>query len=478
MESDAHESVLRLRLVSVAASEKISDHVQDTEREESSERTSINTCDGGSESVGVSYLTPKNDDDERKEEKVEDLTGSETEAAERVGEEDEEESDGESASSEDSLLAASLRRITVAVNGIGERMGQIEGKLEEKMGELGEKISRLETRFNEKVSKLETKFKEKVESTKANIETISHWAWNSLTFDKLPQWLQDNEYLTDHHRPPMNSFSGCFKSMFRMHTETWNIWTHFLGFVFFVVLSLGIYVYGDYITFLFEDIEIYKLPATEQAMLFCFFLAAMICLSCSALFHLLSNHSQTVYKIFSRLDYSGIAILITGSSIPAYYYGFYCSYTARCTHMTVTGILCVACVIVSLWEKFATPEYRPLRFATFVLFGVYGVIPGIHIGLSEGFEKQHVIDAGKGLLVMGSLYIVGAIFYVLRFPERFFPGKFNTWASSHQLFHICVVCAALVHYDTLLCMIKYRMTIDSCALDLTNTLPALELTGL
>ena len=383
------------------------------------------------------------------------------------GDEDREGDDGASVHSEDSLIAVSLQRISETMSGIGERMGRLEGQLEEKMNQLGNKVAEIETRLNEKVGELEAKIKEKVEKTKVNIEQISHWAWNSLPFDKLPAWLQDNEYLTHQHRPPMNSFTGCFKSMFRMHTETWNIWTHFLGFVFFVMLCLGIYVYGDYITYLFEDIDVYQLPATEQAMLFCFFLAAMICLSCSAMFHLFSNHSKTVSYIFSCLDYSGIAILITGSSIPAYYYGFYCQTISRYVHMAISGALCIACVVLSLWDKFSARAYRPLRFTTFVLFGVYGAIPTLQIAIGEGIEKQHIVQALTGILMMGGLYLLGALLYVLRFPERIFPGKFNTWASSHQIFHVCVVCAALVHYDTLLSMIKYRMSND-CALELLS----------
>ena len=362
------------------------------------------------------------------------------------------EKDDGSVHSEDSLIAVSLHKIEAKI---------------------GEKVVEIETRLGEKVGELEAKMERKVEIRKANIENIAHWAWKSLPFDKLPHWLQDNAFLTDAHRPPMHSFTGCFKSMFRMHTETLNIWTHLLGFIFFLMLCLGIYVHRDYITFLFEDIEVYKLPATEQAMLLCFFLGAMVCLSCSTLFHLFGNHSQDVYRLFSRLDYTGIAILITGSSIPAYYYGFYCSLMAQFVHIGVISVLCIACVIISLWKKFGTPKYRPLRFATFVLFGLYGFIPGIHVALREGFNQQHVVQALIGMAVMGGVYILGAVIYVLRVPERFFPGKFNTWASSHQLFHICVVCAALIHYDTLLSMIKYRMSTQTCGME-SISLPTLE----
>lgn len=53
--------------------------------------------------------------------------------------------------------------------------------------------------------------------------------WRVIPFDVLPDWLKDNDYLLHGHRPPMPSFRACFKSIFRIHTETGNIWTHLLG---------------------------------------------------------------------------------------------------------------------------------------------------------------------------------------------------------------------------------------------------------
>ena len=299
------------------------------------------------------------------------------------------------------------------------------------------------------------------------IEKIVHRAWSAISFDSLPHWLKDNEFLRHHHRPPMNSFRGCLKSIFRLHTETWNIWTHLLGFVFFVILCMGVYVFGDYITWLFEDVTIHNLPWVEQVMLSFFFIGAMACLSCSFMFHMFSNHSHRIYKVFSRLDYSGIAFQITGSSIPAYYYGFYCTTLAKYTHISILIALCIVCVSISLWSKFATPKYRPLRFAVFAIFGLYGVVPAIHILLRDGLEEAQDGFSVLGMVLMGALYLFGAGLYVLRIPERFFPGKFDIWASSHQWFHVFVVTAALVHYDSLLNMVKYRLSVGaSCIGDL------------
>jgi len=47
---------------------------------------------------------------------------------------------------------------------------------------------------------------------------------------------------------------------------------------------------------------------------------------------------------------------------------------------------------------------------------------------------------------MGAFYLGGAFLYGSRIPERHYPGKFDFWFHSHQIFHICVLVAALLHY--------------------------------
>lgn len=81
-----------------------------------------------------------------------------------------------------------------------------------------------------------------------------------------------------------------------------------------------------------------------------FFGGAIVCLGMSTLYHTFSCHSQRVGKIFSKLDYCGIALLIAGSFVPWLYYGFYCDYmvgfTLRrltLTKRTFSLQLCCAC---------------------------------------------------------------------------------------------------------------------------------------
>lgn len=114
-------------------------------------------------------------------------------------------------------------------------------------------------------------------------------SWKVCHYKNLPKWLQDNDFLHKYHRPPLPSFRACFKSIFRMHTETGNIWTHLLGCVAFI----GVSIY-------FLTRPSFELPAQEKIIFGAFFGGAIICLFFSFAFHTLSCHSVEVGRLFSK----------------------------------------------------------------------------------------------------------------------------------------------------------------------------------
>lgn len=122
-------------------------------------------------------------------------------------------------------------------------------------------------------------------------------------------------------------------------------------------------------------------------------------------------------------------MLIMGSFVPWLYYGFYCHYQPKIIYLTVVIVLGFFSIVTSLWDKFSTPQLRPVRAGVFMAFGLSGVIPAIHYVYMEGWFND-ISRASLGWLVlMGLLYILGAMFYALRIPERWFPGKFDLWVS-------------------------------------------------
>lgn len=53
--------------------------------------------------------------------------------------------------------------------------------------------------------------------------------------------------------------------------------------------------------------------------------------------------------------------MIMGSFVPCIYYGFYCQFYEKLIYSVCVTVLGIASIIVALWDKFATPAFRPIR---------------------------------------------------------------------------------------------------------------------
>jgi adiponectin receptor len=266
--------------------------------------------------------------------------------------------------------------------------------------------------------------------------------WKLISYEMLPHWMKDNHYIQDGYRPPLGSMSACWWSVLRLHTETGNIWTHLIGFVLFFLLWASHMIKLEHLT--------------DQLILSCFFVGATICLGLSTAYHTCSCHSRPVHRYFHKLDYCGISTLILGSFIPTIYYSFYSNYFLKWFYLSAISILTVIAIVVSLFEKFGTPQYRSLRAAVFLTSGLSGVVPGIHWFI--GYLEPEIMWSFYCLVTQGALYVVGALLYAMRIPERWFPGRCDYYFQSHQFFHTLVVIAALVHLNGLQYLINYRLS--------------------
>jgi len=264
--------------------------------------------------------------------------------------------------------------------------------------------------------------------------------------------MGDNEFILSHHRPELNSFRECFKSVFGLHSETGNIWTHLLGLLGFVIITIVFYVKP------FCDQCSSEVAFIDKFVFIFFFIGAMSCLSFSAMFHTVLCHSEHVYKIFSKLDYAGISILTIGSFIPWIYYGFYCDFTYKVLYISTITVLAVGTIFVTMVDKFATAAYRPVRATLFVSIGLFAVVPFSHFLFLHGWEGAQNLAAVKDILIMAALYITGAVLYGARIPERFMQGRCDLWVQSHQIFHALVVAGALVQFYGMKSAALYRLT--------------------
>ncbi|KAK3002500.1 hypothetical protein RJ639_021486 [Escallonia herrerae] len=365
-----------------------------------------------------------------------------------------------------------------------------------------------------------------------------------VEYHSLPGYLKDNEYIIGHYRSewPMKQI---LISVFSIHNETLNVWTHLIGF--FLFLSLTIYtavkvptvvdfpnlqhlpdvlknadlhkLHADLMTCLpslpnmpdlhrlREDLKT-SLPSTDllpslsswhivelltnclperfshsnrtdvcvlRSMredvaniiapllmrpitrwpFFAFLGGAIFCMLASSTCHLLSCHSQRVSYIMLRVDYAGIAALISTSFYPPVYYSFMC-YPFFCNmYMGFITLLGIATVLVSLIPVFEKPEYRAVRASLFFGMGLSGVAPILHKLILFWHQPEALHTTGYEVL-MGAFYGIGALVYAMRVPERWMPGKFDIAGHSHQLFHVLVVAGAYTHYRAGLVYLKWR----------------------
>lgn len=188
---------------------------------------------------------------------------------------------------------------------------------------------------------------------------------------------------------------------------------------------------------------------------FAFLGGAMFCLLTSSACHLLSCHSERMSYIMLRLDYAGIAALISTSFYPLVYYSFMCTPFFCNLYMGFITLLGIATILASLLPVFQTPEFRNVRASLFCGMGLSGVAPILHKVILFSHQPEALHTTGYELL-MGLFYGLGALVYATRIPERWMPGKFDIAGHSHQLFHILVVAGAYTHYRAGLVYLKWR----------------------
>ena len=80
----------------------------------------------------------------------------------------------------------------------------------------------------------------------------------------------------------------------------------------------------------------------------------------------------------------------------------------------------------------------------FVGLGCSGIIPCVHILIAHGITIALKQASLGWLILMGVLYLIGALLYATRIPERFFPGKCNIVVSCFIAVALYVIFKARV----------------------------------
>lgn len=153
-----------------------------------------------------------------------------------------------------------------------------------------------------------------------------------LSFNEIPEWYQDNHHIHHGYRPVSGSAAASLASWRYVHNETVNIYTH--------LVPCAALLLGEWYILQYLHTRYGAAVAVGDDLIFAFFLlTATACLGLSAAYHTLINHSQTVERVWLRLDLVGIVLLTAGDLVSGVYMVFWCEALLRGIYWAMVGPL-------------------------------------------------------------------------------------------------------------------------------------------
>lgn len=259
-----------------------------------------------------------------------------------------------------------------------------------------------------------------------------------ILYEDLPHPWRVNPHILKGYRFTESKLE-CIYSIFKPSNETVNIWSHAIGLL--VVLAIAFVFYPSSSTF--------PLSSTADILITaCFFAAACKCLICSVTWHTMCAISdKTLLERFACVDYTGISLLVAASILSTEWTAFYCEPVSRAVYMSLTVALGVAGTILPWQPGFNRQDMAWARVAFYISLAATGFAPVIQLNLTRGLEWSFYFYApmAKSLAV----YVLGAVIYASQIPERWFPGCFDYFGGSHNIWHIAVLGGILFHYSAM-----------------------------
>lgn len=248
-------------------------------------------------------------------------------------------------------------------------------------------------------------------------------------------------YINDGYRVNY-SFCDSVLSLFSLHNETMNIWSHLLGFFCMLIIGLDYFIEEEIIT---EN----SFSADYNGYMFLqiYIFSSLVCLIFSTFYHWFGCISESYHSNLLRLDLTGIALLVGGSFLPATYFAFFCVPAWQRVHLTLSSLV----LAIGLTLPWIDAEYNGTSIRTYVFASlvVLGLVPLLHwLCITPIIYSERLY---LNVLFFFLSYGTGFFFFVTRFPEKKFPNSFiSTYIiPSHTLWHLMVLVAVILWYGFL-----------------------------
>jgi len=253
-----------------------------------------------------------------------------------------------------------------------------------------------------------------------------HSSQDLLDVENVPVY-QKNQYIMSGYRPMPQGAWRLWLTIFTLHNETGNMWTHLSAAIYFLMVG---------VQFGFKLLDYQEQHLLQEAIfVLVLIIATDFCLIASFIYHLCTCCPSGVCICAHKFDQVGIVTLIATSYFTGIALGYRCFPILRCSYLAYT-----ACVVMALAAPLLQPGLITSIKRHFIICVALGVVPAVHWLCISSLSD--IMAVAPYLLGMFGGYGLGACFFVSQWPERRWPGRFDLVGHSHQLWHMFVALAA------------------------------------
>ena len=279
-------------------------------------------------------------------------------------------------------------------------------------------------------------------------------------YAESPLWVRVNPFVVSGYRSSCATVSKCVRSVWYLHNQTMNVWTHLAGT--FVILALA----GAGLAGLERPLSL--LDAALVAV-FVFAFASQFLLS--AAYHAVMCHSAGMCFRFRQADYIGVLchigglelVALVGFFVPPTWLGFATDRPpalvspdalhtpANVAFVAVFGGVVTAVLVITVVLLVVQPERKYRIYVGMVLLTA---LSWALIWRLYAIAAPVAPAASTAMWNVQKWYAIGMVPFLYKVPERWIPtGLFDIWGASHQLWHLAIIMGTVNEVDLLLLLL-------------------------
>ena len=233
-----------------------------------------------------------------------------------------------------------------------------------------------------------------------------------------------------------HNFFDCLKSIFKIHNETLNIWTHLIGTLFYVYLSFFIFLNDKFNSF------------TSHWVISFYLISVITCYFNSVLFHTFNCHSKEISNFVFNLDILGIILSLLSGVISNQYFMFHQFKKTRYFYILFYVTLSLLIININKISIFKNKKGHFFRTILIIILFVSSFASYLHWTLVADIEEIKIMTPYMIMAFVPT--IIGFTFYLSKFPESYYQCEFvDLYLNSHSIWHLFVLITGFSYYYVL-----------------------------